>query len=251
MRRFFNNPFIIVLFVILAVDPIMTLLTGGPAAFMNWFMDELLFLPAIIIGLSFHEYAHAQAADLCGDDTPRLQGRVTINPAAHIDPMGFLALIFIHFGWGRPVEINPRNFKHTKRDEIIVGLAGVTMNLFLAVVFGGIIKLITVLMPGFLFASGFGGRVGYMLMQIVWVNVMLMLFNLLPIPPLDGFNVAAQIFNFRYKSIYYTLYEHSMLILMVVVVFNIPGKILIRPLILICELIMNVLFGVPQWMWLM
>lgn len=250
MRRFFNNPFIVVLFVILAFEPLMTLITGGPSSFLAWMMDEILFLPAIIIGLSFHEFAHAQAADLCGDDTPRLQGRVTINPAAHIDPMGFIALIFIHFGWGKPVEINPRNFKHTRRDEIIVGLAGVTMNLVLAILFGGVIKIIASMSPEF-FNDGFGNRVGYMLMQIVWVNVMLMLFNLLPVPPLDGFNVAAQVFNFRYKSIYYTLYEHSMLILMVLIVFNVPSKILSMPLIYLCDFIMTTIYGLPGWPMLM
>lgn len=250
MRRFFNNPFIVVLFVILAYQPLMTLLTGGPSAFIAWMMKEILFLPAIIIGLSFHEFAHAIAADRCGDDTPRLQGRVTINPAAHIDPMGFIALLFIHFGWGRPVEINPRNFKKVRRDEIIVGLAGVTMNLALAVVFGGIIKLVSVIWPDF-FMAEFGGRVGYMLMQIVWVNLMLMLFNLLPIPPLDGFNVVSQIFKFRYKSIYYTLYDHSMLILMALIVFNVPGRILSMPLIYLCDFIMNTIYGFGNWYMLM
>lgn len=216
----------------------------------DWLMNEILFFPAIIIGLSFHEFAHAKAADLCGDDTPRLQGRVTISPLAHIDPIGLLSLIFLHFGWGRPVEINPNNFKNTRRDEIIVGLAGVTMNFCLAVLFGGVIRLIFQMSPTF-FSGSFGYRVGYMLMQIVWVNLMLMLFNLLPVPPLDGFNVAAQLFRFRNKSIYYTIYQNSMLILMVLIVFNIPGKILARPLLYLCDFIMSTIYGLPGWFYLL
>lgn len=250
MRRFFNNPMIFLLFLLLAVEPVSTLLAGGPGEFLDWVMNEVLFFPAIIIGLSFHEFAHAKAADLCGDDTPRLQGRVTINPMAHIDPIGLLSLIFLHFGWGKPVQINSGNFKREKRDEIIVGLAGVTMNLFLAVLFGGVIRLIVQLAPEF-FDGGFGYRVGYMLMQIVWVNLMLMMFNLLPVPPLDGFNVASQVFNFRNKSIYYTIYQNSMLILMVLVVFNIPGKILAKPLIYLCDFIMSTIYGLPGWFYLL
>lgn len=76
-----------------------------------WFMSMLTTIPAIIIGLSFHEFAHAKAADMLGDDTPRNQGRVTLNPLAHIDPIGIIALLFIGFGWGKPVQINPYNFK--------------------------------------------------------------------------------------------------------------------------------------------
>lgn len=244
MRRFFNSPLIPILFVILALDTVMNLGSGG--SFMDWLVKELLFLPAIIIGLSFHEFAHALAADRCGDDTPRLQGRLTISPAAHIDPLGFISLLFIHFGWGRPVEINPRNFGKPKRDEIIVGLAGVSMNLFLAILFGGVFKLFIVLAPDF-FLTSFGYQVGYMLMQIVWINVMLMLFNLLPIPPLDGFNVAAQVFNFRYKPVYYSMQQHSMLILMILIIFNVPSRILTTPLIVINHLIMGELYGIPQW----
>lgn len=250
LKRFFNNPLLFLLIAFLAIEPLSRLLRGGPGAMISWLMDEILLLPAIIIALSFHEYAHARAAVFCGDETPRLQGRLTINPAAHIDPMGFIALLFIRFGWGRPVEINTRNFKNPRRDEIIVGLAGVSMNLLLALIFGGILKAISVAAPGWLY-EGFGNTVGYVLMQVVWINLVLMLFNLMPIPPLDGFNVAAQLFRFRYKPIYYTVYEHGMLILMAVIVFNIPGRILTRPLIGLCSLIMSGLYGIPGWFYFM
>lgn len=84
---------------------------GAFSSPMEWLMNKLMFLPAIIIGLSLHEYAHAKVAYKLGDPTPKMQGRVSINPLAHIDWVGFASLIFVGFGWGRPVEINPANFK--------------------------------------------------------------------------------------------------------------------------------------------
>ena len=98
-------------------------------------LTKLLMLPGIIIGLSFHEFAHAWMSDKLGDPTPRRQGRVTINPMAHIDPIGFLALLLVGFGWGKPVQIDPGYYKHRRRDEFLVGIAGVTMNLLIAVIF--------------------------------------------------------------------------------------------------------------------
>jgi len=115
-----NNPFAVLLILLMAYQSF----SGGqfqdPLA---WLMNKVILIPAIIIGLSFHEFAHAIVAYKLGDDTPRLQGRVTINPAAHVDPIGFIALIFIGFGWGRPVQVNPRNFKNMRRDGLLVDLA--------------------------------------------------------------------------------------------------------------------------------
>ena len=104
-------------------------LRSGMADPKQWLMEKLLLLPGIIIGLSLHEFGHAVVAYKLGDNTPKLQGRVTINPMAHIDWMGLAALFFCGFGWGQPVQINPYNFKHRRRDELFVSLAGVVMNL--------------------------------------------------------------------------------------------------------------------------
>ena len=99
------------------------------SSIISYILGRLIILPGIIIGLSFHEFAHAKASDLLGDPTPRLQGRTSLNPVAHIDPVGFLLLLLIGFGWGRPVQIDPRSYRHRRRDELSVSLAGVTMNL--------------------------------------------------------------------------------------------------------------------------
>lgn len=222
MRRFLKNPVGILFLILLVAEALLDQYYASP---MDWLIAKIMVLPGIIIGLSFHEFAHAKVAELCGDSTPRLQGRVTINPAAHIDPFGFIALFFIGFGWGRAVEINPRNFKNPKRDEVLVGIAGVMMNFFLAIVFMGILKLLITFSPQFMYGD-LGEVLISVLRQVVVINLVLMVFNLIPVPPLDGFNVAAQIFHFRYKEIYYKIYDKGFLILMILILFNITGKIL-------------------------
>ena len=98
--------------------------------------EMLLGIPGLVIAMTFHEYAHARAAVSLGDFTPRLMGRLTLNPTAHIDPIGLLMLFLVRFGWAKPVMINPSNFRQPKRDDILVSLAGPMMNLFLGFVCG-------------------------------------------------------------------------------------------------------------------
>lgn len=119
MRRNIDVSFLI-LIVILAFNSLRRGAFDDPA---GWLMNILMMLPAIIIGLSFHEYAHAVTAYKMGDPTPKMQGRVTINPMAHIDWLGFAALVFCGFGWGVPVEINPANFRNRRKGELLVSLA--------------------------------------------------------------------------------------------------------------------------------
>lgn len=192
---------------------------------MGWIMSKLLILPAILIGLSFHEFAHAFAADRLGDRTPRMYGRVTLNPAAHIDPFGLLALFFIGFGWGKPVVVDDRNFRNRRRDNLIVDLAGVTTNFMLAVVFAGILQLLFEFQYHFLTTS-LGGILALMIFYIISINIVLMIFNLLPIPPLDGFGILTELFNLREKEWYYRVYDNGFIILMLLIVFNVTGKVL-------------------------
>ena len=98
---------------------------------MDYFIQLLLAIPGVIIAMTFHEYAHARAAVALGDFTPRLMGRLTLDPRAHVDPIGLLMLLFVRFGWAKPVMINPRNFRKPRRDDILVSVAGPAMNLFL------------------------------------------------------------------------------------------------------------------------
>lgn len=222
MLRFFrNNPLALLLIVLIAVQSFL----NRHADPMGWVMNILITLPAILIGLSFHEFAHAFAADRLGDGTPRSQGRVTINPAAHIDPFGLLALIFIGFGWGKPVMVDDRNFKHRRRDSLIVDLAGVTMNLVLAIAFAGILRLLAVYQSEFL-GTTLGGVILDMLFAIISINIVLMIFNLLPVPPLDGFGIITEVFNLREKDWYYKVYNNGFMILLLLIIFNVTEKVL-------------------------
>ncbi len=252
LKRFYNYSMLIVLVVFLAVERILSIAAAGGspgASAMSWLMETLLTLPAILIGLSFHEFAHAKVAQLCGDPTPGSYGRLSLSPAAHIDPMGFVALLFLGFGWGMPVPINSSYFKKRRSGEILVGLAGVAMNLAVAVVTGLVMKLLLTLAPAFCTTS-LGGILLYIFVKISWVNLVLMGFNLIPVPPLDGFNVLANLLKFRNKQIYYDIYNKGMLLLVILVVFNIPGKLIIGPLFRLGALIFQTIMGIP-WAYLL
>ena len=191
----------------------------------SFFMDELLMLPAIVIGISFHEFAHGFVSNACGDPTPKLQGRLTLNPAAHIDIMGFLCLLFAGFGWGKPVQIDPRYYKNRRLDEFLVAIAGVVMNFFLAVVFCVILRFIVHGSSEF-YVSTVGSSIVIMLQYCILINLVLMVFNLIPVPPLDGFGIITQIFNLEKYSWYWKYYEYGMFILLALILFNVTDMIL-------------------------
>lgn len=139
-------------------------------------LDFLFIALSLVIAITIHEFAHAWAADRLGDPTPRLQQRLTLNPLAHLDPLGTLALLVAGFGWGKPVEFDPFNLANPKRDTALVALAGPLTNLLLAVgatLLGQYTPLGAVVPMQFFYS-------------FILINVSLMIFNLLPIHPLDG-----------------------------------------------------------------
>ena len=198
-------------------------------------MTKLLMLPGIIIALSFHEFAHAWVSDKLGDPTPRRQGRVTINPLAHIDWIGFLALLLVGFGWGKPVQIDPNYYKNRRRDEFLVAIAGVTMNLILAIILSIPVK---VMMKSSLRASDLMYNIYLIIFYAVMINIVLMIFNLIPCPPLDGWNIITQIFKLDRYSWWYKVYQYGTWILLALIVTNVTDHI-ITPLV---TLIINLLF---------
>ncbi len=192
----------------------------------GYFYDILIMLPGIILGLSFHEFGHAYTAYKLGDNLPKSQGRVTLNPLAHIDPIGLVCLIFGGFGWGRPVMINGNAYSHPRRDRLMVAFAGVIMNAILVIVLAFVTRGV---LYGMRSAGGMGSAgqiILDILVQAVAINIMLMLFNLLPVPPLDGFNVVTEIFNLRQTSWYSKVYSAGGMILLVLILFRFTGKIL-------------------------
>lgn len=200
------------IFFIIIIAAILLLITGSSSGFIN----KLLFLPGIIIGITFHEAAHGYVSHWLGDPTPQNQGRLSLNPLAHIDPMGFIALLLVGFGWGKPVMIDPRYYKNPKRDELLVSLAGVTTNLIIAIIFAVI--QILLIEAGIAYSLGSTwNMLNLMIQYVVFVNLVLMCFNLLPIPPLDGFSVITQLFDLRRYDWYYKLYSNGFFILMALV----------------------------------
>lgn len=224
MRRNNIDISFIVLIILLAGNSMRNGAFSDPKA---WLLDKLLLIPAIVIGLSMHEFAHAFVADKLGDNTPRMQGRVTINPIAHIDWIGLAALFFCGFGWGQPVQINPYNFRKRRRDELFVALAGVVMNLILAALFTVVAKVVLMVAgPDWLTMTTMGTGVWTMLLYIVQINLVLMIFNLIPCPPLDGFNIIANIIGFAQSEKYWTIYRYGNWILVALILFGITGLII-------------------------
>ena len=192
-------------------------------------LTKILMLPGIIIGLSFHEFAHAWVSDKLGDPTPRRQGRVTINPLAHIDWIGFLALLLVGFGWGKPVQIDPGYYKNRRRDEFLVSIAGVTMNLILAVIFSIPARAMVKAFSGAM-ASDLVYNIYLMIFYIISINIVLMIFNLIPCPPLDGWGIITQIFRLDRYSWWYKVYQYGTWILLALIIFNVTDRI-ITPLV--------------------
>ena len=155
----------------------------------NLFNLALMVIP-VLVALTGHEFAHAWAAHRLGDDTAKLAGRLTLNPFAHLDPFGTLFLLLSQlFGWAKPVPVNPRNFRRPSRDMALVALAGPLLNLTLALTLGLILKIL--FLAG-LFTPAYPSPPLFLVLNlIVLINLALGVFNLLPLPPLDGFQILA------------------------------------------------------------
>ena len=193
----FDRKFIYIIIVILAVSTIVQY-ANNP----NELLSLLLTLPGVIIAITFHEFAHAYVADKLGDDTPRRQGRLNLNPLSHIDPVGFFMLIFAHFGWGKPVEINPTNFNRKRSmsaQEAIVSLAGPLMNIVIAIVLTIVLFLLGTFAPMFIFSKA--GTIVVLIIQLaIGVNIGLGVFNLVPLPPLDGSKILMHFLPYNAKT---------------------------------------------------
>ncbi len=148
----------------------------------------VLLVPVILLALTVHEFSHGLAAYRLGDPTAKYAGRLTLNPIPHLDPIGTLMLFLVHFGWAKPVPVDPRYFANPKRDMLWVALAGPASNMALAFLSGLVIRFIKVNPDPFM-GSFIGEAFIAMLYLSLRINLALAVFNLLPVPPLDGSKV--------------------------------------------------------------
>lgn len=189
-------------------------------------LNKVLIIPGILIALTFHEYAHAIVSDRLGDKTPRFQGRLTLNPFVHIDIVGFIMILLVGFGWAKPVETNPSAYKNRYKDDLKVSIAGPIANLLTAFVFA----IFTVLIYKFgfsqnLMSTSIANIIVKIFLQVVSINCMFFVFNLIPIPGLDGFHVLRDLFPSIYYKISDTVYRYQLIILVIFVVTPIANYV--------------------------
>lgn len=183
-------------------------------------LQTLSFLIAIIVGLTIHEFSHAFVANYLGDPTAKYEGRLSLNPIRHLDPMGtallllFLFTLGFGFGWGKPVPVNPYNLRH-RYGELLVSLAGPFSNFLLAI----LVVLILALLPP-AFTAGWSQDFFKLFYVVILVNIMLGIFNLLPIPPLDGSKILFELIPAKQTEIRNTLEKYGLFILLGVIFFG-------------------------------
>ena len=189
----------------------------------------LISVPGVLIAITFHEFAHAFVADKLGDDTARREGRLSLNPLDHLDPIGTVLLLFAGFGWGKPVHVNPRNYTRKmsmEKGEALVSIAGPLMNFILAIIFAiiyyGIVKF-----AGFTFLiSSTGEIVIDLISAAVSINVGLGLFNLIPLPPLDGSKVIMPFLPYKAKEFFINNEQIFYIIFVVLWITNLTSYII-------------------------
>lgn len=177
---------------------------------------------AIIIAFGLHEFAHAFTAYKLGDPTPKALGRLTVNPLKHLDMYGLIGFLVVGFGWAKPVEINPLNFKKYRRDMFFVSIAGVVTNLLLAFVFSGLYYFFfthfaTVDAGVVKYSNDLMFLIHYFLQYSIVLNIALFCFNLIPVYPLDGFNALKSAFRLNNKFLNF-MYRWGNIIMIIIII---------------------------------
>jgi len=212
----FDKRILYIIIGVLVVSSLMSMGTGG-------ILGLLFTLPGVLLAITFHEFAHAYAADKLGDDTPRMQGRLNLNPTSHLDPFGFFMLLFAHIGWGKPVQINPRNFNRNismDKGQAIVSFAGPLMNFILAIVLSFVYCFIYKFAGYTFITSTVGEVVLTMVSYAIVVNIGLGVFNLIPLPPLDGSKILK---NFLPTNAKYWFEQNEQMFYIVFIVIWVTG----------------------------
>lgn len=187
-------------------------------AFGNPSIEQLLgSVIALVVGLTFHEFSHALLADSLGDHRPRAMGRLTLNPLPHIDPLGAIMLVLAGFGWAKPVMVNPAALRNGRMGLAMVAAAGPIANVVVAVVAAVLFRLLAMTGQEF-------GFVGTTLAWVVLLNMVLAIFNFVPIPPLDGYNVALAFLPPRQAMLLRRYGHYGIYVLLILLLLNISGS---------------------------
>jgi Zn-dependent protease len=193
-----------------------------------YIVRTLMYLPGIIVGLTVHEYCHALVAHWCGDNTSKDQGRISLNPLKHIDPYGFIMLIIAGFGWAKPVHFNEQNLRNPKTDVMKIAIAGPLSNALTAM----ILSLVLVISTETALMASYNKTVLIVinvLRYAIYINWGLFVFNLIPLPPLDGSHLLFYPFR-KYPAIYEAIYKYGSLLLFGLIIFSIISKINLIPI---------------------
>lgn len=213
------------LYIIIGILIVMSLLSGG----IGDLFGLVLSIPAVLLAITVHEFGHAFAAYKLGDDTPVRQGRLSLNPLDHVDPLGIAMLLFVHIGWGKPVQVDPRNYNRdisVEKADAIVSFAGPLMNFITAIIFA-LIYCAIYKFTGLAFRAS---NIGYIIISIVGsivtLNIGLGVFNMIPLPPLDGSKIFLPILPRNAK---YWFIQHEQMfyfIFLAIWITGIAGRII-------------------------
>lgn len=197
----------------------------------NKFITELIILaPPLLMALTFHEFAHGYVAYRLGDPTAKDMGRLTLNPLSHLDPIGTIAFFFIKFGWAKPIPVNPVYFKNPKNDMLWVALAGPATNLALAVASALLAKgvwLMASILPYSTTAEAVLVPLNGMLIASVWINLVLCILNLIPIPPLDGSRILTGLLPNKMAMSYMKLERYGFILILALFASGILSKVIV------------------------
>jgi len=187
-------------------------------------LRTLKFLPGIIIGLTVHEFSHALTAKKCGDTTSEEQGRITLNPLKHIDLIGFIMLLVAGFGWAKPVQFNEQNLRNPKADVIKIAIAGPISNALLAILLSIIFTIMIKFSP-----QTYYSVITEVFLYAIYINWGLFIFNLIPLPPLDGSHLLLSYFK-KFPALHAGLYKYGSFILFGLIIGSIVTKINFLPI---------------------
>ena len=196
-----------------------------------WVFQKLAMIPAILIALTFHELSHGFVAYRLGDITAKSMGRLSLNPLKHLDPVGTLCLLFVGFGWAKPVPVNPYALKKSPHAGMAwVAAAGPLSNLCMALIGGALLLVyLQVVGYGWLFSSGYSVALfmGLFFIYFIQINIVLMVFNLIPLPPLDGSRIVSVFLPARARYRYNTIERYGTIILLALCIVPVGGTTII------------------------